>query len=149
MDKLLNYICDELDELERKAEKNNKLSQTELQYGDMLAHFKKNLLTAEAMMDADDGGSYARGRGRNAKRDSMGRYSSRGYSYDGSYDNMNRYENMSRGSYDDMSYRDGRSYDGYSRDKNSLMSELRDMERSADDNSKHMIRKWIKQLEEQ
>ena len=26
------------------------------------------------------GGSYARGRGRNAKRDSMGRYSSRGYS---------------------------------------------------------------------
>lgn len=30
-----------------------------------------------------EGGSYARGRGRNAKRDSMGRYSSeRGYSYD-------------------------------------------------------------------
>ena len=146
MDKLLNYICDELDELERKAEKNSKLSQTEIQYGDMLAHFKKNLLTADAMMGADDGGSYARGRGGNAKRDSMGRYSSRGYSYDGSYDNMNRYD---RGSYDDMSYRDGRSYDGYSRDKNHLMSELRNMERTADDNSKQLIHKWIKQLEEQ
>lgn len=31
----------------------------------------------------DDGGSYARGRGRNARRDSMGRYSNRGYSRDG------------------------------------------------------------------
>ena len=42
----------------------------------MLAHLKKNILTADAMMEADDeGGSYARGRGRNARRDSMGRYS--------------------------------------------------------------------------
>ena len=35
----------------------------------------------------DDGGSYARGRGRNAMRDSMGRYSSRGYSRDDGYSN--------------------------------------------------------------
>ena len=34
-----------------------------------------------------EGGSYARGRGRNANRDSMGRYSSRGYSRDGGYSN--------------------------------------------------------------
>ena len=92
MHKLIDYICDELEELERKADK-GKLSMAEVQYGDMLAHFKKNLLKAEEMSEEgysnrgyygdergysrryDDGHSYARGR----KRDSMGRYS-RGYS---------------------------------------------------------------------
>lgn len=95
MDKLISYICDELEELEKKAAKGN-LSAAEIQYGDTLAHFKKNLLTAEAMEEADgeyssryyydsrpmpmnnsrdwNETSYARGR-RNAKRDSMGRYS--------------------------------------------------------------------------
>ena len=93
MHKLIDYICDELKELERKAEKNGSLSMSEVQYMDTLAHAKKNLLTGEAMMEAEDGesgrysmphyggynygGSYRRG------RDSMGRYTSRrGYSYD-------------------------------------------------------------------
>lgn len=108
MHKLIEYVCDELDELERKVDKGGKLSVSEMQYLDTLAHTKKNLLKAEemsedmeysgAMMDgrvyndgmsyniggsyARDGrrGSYARGRGRNARRDSMGRYSSEGYS---------------------------------------------------------------------
>ena len=91
MHKLIDYICDELDELGRKADKNGKLSMQEIQYMDTLAHAKKNLLTGEAMMDADESGrymphsygmygndgSYRRG------RNSMGRYTSRrGYSYD-------------------------------------------------------------------
>lgn len=111
MHKLIEYVCDELDELERKVDKGGKLSASEMQYLDTLAHTKKNLLKAEemsedmeysgAMMggrvyndgmsynmgssyarDGRDGrgGSYARGRGRNARRDSMGRYSSEGYS---------------------------------------------------------------------
>lgn len=78
MHKLMDFICDELDELERKAE-SGKLSMADVQYGDTLAHFKKNLLTAEEMSDGysgysrryDDGRSYAR------KRDRMGRYSNR------------------------------------------------------------------------
>ena len=94
MDKLINFICDELDELESKADKDGKLSMAEMQYVDLLAHTKKNLMKAE-MMDEEGysnrgysrrgysrgnyrfggDGSYARGRGRNAKRDSMGRYS--------------------------------------------------------------------------
>lgn len=118
MHKLIEYICDELEELERKAGKDGKLSMAEIQYGDMLAHFKKNLLKGEEMYGDDEEmysmaggsyamgddrggmngrtrrggrsmrggnsyryegeGSYARGRGRNAKRDAMGRYSSRG-----------------------------------------------------------------------
>lgn len=112
MHKLMEYICDELEELERKAEKDGKLSMAEIQYADTLAHTKKNLLKADELWEESeysmDGGSYegrgnsyarggnrtrnsyryegegsyARGRGRNAKRDSMGRYS-RGYSMAG------------------------------------------------------------------
>lgn len=108
MHKLIEYICDELEELERKADKDGKLSMAEMQYVDLLAHTKKNLLKAEEMSDemeysgayedgyrgsyarGNQGGnrggssrnsyrnSYARGRGRNARRDSMGRYSREG-----------------------------------------------------------------------
>lgn len=91
MHKLVDFICDELEELERKVGKGEKLSMAEVQYMDTLAHTKKNLLKAEEMSDdysngydmgysrrgysrRDDGRSYA---GR--RRDSMGRYS-RGYS---------------------------------------------------------------------
>lgn len=115
MHKLMEYICDELDELERKAEKGGKLSMAEIEYADKLAHIKKSLLTADELWEDSeysnaDGGSYrysrrggsyargtqggmqggqggtsmsyARGRGRNARRDSMGRYSREGgYSY--------------------------------------------------------------------
>lgn len=93
MHKLIDFICDELDEIERKAEKEGKLSMTEVQYADTLAHMKKNLLTAEAMTgegeySRDDGymprgGSYARGMGRNTRRDSMGRYSRTSYNRGG------------------------------------------------------------------
>lgn len=102
MYKLYEYVCDELKDLEKKAEKGN-LSMQEIQYADTLAHLKKNLMKADEMMEdefgeysmayypmtsyAEEGGnngrysmnrrdgySYARGR-RNARRDSVGRYS--------------------------------------------------------------------------
>ena len=90
MHKLLDYICDEMEELERKADKDGKLTMAEIQYLDTLAHTKKNLLKADEMTDGEysgrydgrmydgrymrnsDGMVYARGR----KRDSMGRYAS-------------------------------------------------------------------------
>lgn len=99
MDNLCEYIKTELKELDRKAA-NGKLSSSDIQYGDILAHFKKNLLTADAMEEGsnyDSGRAYNRrsyndngrrsydmegssnARGRNAKRDSMGRYSRRAY----------------------------------------------------------------------
>ena len=105
MHKLINYACDELEELERKVGKGQKLSMQELQYADTLAHMKKNLLKGEEMsgdgeysnrgysrrMSYGDAsyaypeenyvrpdGSYSRRRG----RDSMGRYSSEGGSID-------------------------------------------------------------------
>ena len=103
MHKLYEYVCDELKDLEKKAEKGN-LSMQEVQYADTLAHLKKNLMKADEMMEdeygeysmayypmtsyAEEGGmrggysnrrgggrSYARGRGAGARRDAMGRYS--------------------------------------------------------------------------
>lgn len=98
MHKLMEYICDEMEELERKVEKGGKLSMAEIQYGDTLAHFKKNLLKADEMTGENeyseygrsyaqgenrrfydnmpyDNTSMARGRRGNVRRDSMGRYS--------------------------------------------------------------------------
>lgn len=106
MHKLIDFVCDELEDIEQKAAK-GELSISDVQYADTLAHLKKNLLKSEEMMEEFDDGyssemrpmngtmrggsyrydggmSYARGRGSRAKRDSMGRYSSeRGYSRDG------------------------------------------------------------------
>ena len=124
MHKLLEYVCDEMEDLERKADK-GKLSMAELQYADTLAHLKKNILTSDAMLDEDgysNDYSYARGdgrgRGRNARRDSMGRYS--------------RDDDYSR---------------NYSRDNDDMVSQLRAMERNADDEeSRRMIKSWINQI---
>lgn len=92
MHKLCEYIDKELEELEHKADVGQKLSAGEIQYGDMLAHFK-SLLTNDAMEGYDEysndnramrdnrsmrsmrGNSMARGRTGNVRRDSMGRYS--------------------------------------------------------------------------
>lgn len=110
MDKMIEFVCEQLEELEKKAAKGS-MTMPEVQYADTLAHLKKNLLKSEEMMAEMDGeysgdmggmsyrrggrggsyrgsyeggGSYARngrGRGSNARRDSMGRYSSeQGYS---------------------------------------------------------------------
>ena len=68
-------LCDELKEITKKGE----LSAGSLDTIDKLLHSLKNaskMIMYEQY--AGDGYSYARGRGRNAKRDSMGRYSSEG-----------------------------------------------------------------------
>lgn len=117
MHKLIEYVCEELESLEKKAAKGS-MSAAEIEYADKLASLKKNLLKGDMLYDevmedgeysstmrpmSDMGGNYrggsynrnrdggmsyargdGRGRGRNARRDSMGRYSSeRGYSRDG------------------------------------------------------------------
>ena len=102
----LHEMCDtlsrELGEANEKVRKNGgKLSGSDLEYIDRLTHAIKSIKTTIAMTEAEDGGSYADGmqggsygmyphwnyggsyaRGRNARSDSMGRYSSRGYSRD-------------------------------------------------------------------
>lgn len=95
MYELKDMLCKELDEYGEKGE----LTAGSLEIVDKLAHTIKNLETIIAMEEGssgryDDSGrydesgrrsSYARGRGRYARRDSMGRYASRGSYNNGSY----------------------------------------------------------------
>ena len=94
--KLKEMLCKELEEYGSKGE----MSTGSLEVVDKLAHTIKNLDKIIENYDEEysgyypmyygenrggsyRGGSYARGRGRNARRDSMGRYSSEGYSRHG------------------------------------------------------------------
>lgn len=91
---LCDFIKDEMTALDRKAA-SGKLSMPEIEYADKLAHIKKSILTVDAMENPEEYGyndsgynarSYnmgygARGRGSNARRDSMGRYAASSRSY--------------------------------------------------------------------
>ena len=98
---LCDFVEDELQKVNKKLKSAGQMSGDDISYIDKLTHSLKSIKTIKAMMDAEDGGSYsdgargsymggsnrmmehdgsyARGRGRNAKRDSMGRYSRRAY----------------------------------------------------------------------
>lgn len=137
-------VTDELSEAKKKLDKSGgKMTAGDLDYIDKLTHTLKSIKTTLAMEEAGEDGEYsgnysgARGRGRNARRDSMGRYSSDG--------RMPYYGGMS---YDGRM--DGRSGRGYSRDdvKAEMMDHLRELEMSApDEKTKRMVREWMKQAE--
>lgn len=90
MDEIFDYICEEIEELEQKVQKDGKLSMAEIEYLDKLEHIKKDKLTSEAMMnsgysndgdwDGNNGNMSGRGRsynyGYSGRRDSTGRYMS-------------------------------------------------------------------------
>ena len=125
MHKLYDYACEELKELEKKADKG--LSAAELEYADKLTELKKNILKVEMLEDEgysaeyrDDmrhGASYARGR--NVRRDSMGRYSRTAYPRNG----------------------------GYSMDAEDLIDQLEDLKDSApDDHSRRELAKLIEKM---
>ena len=130
-------------ELEQIANK-RELTSNNLEVMDKVVDIIKDIETICAMREASDGYSnfypsymydddmsYARGRGGNAKRDSMGRYSSDAYSNDG------------------YSSRYDRGMRGYSREdsKEHMIGELERMERdTTDENQKNMIRNWKNQL---
>lgn len=107
--KELHEMCETISEAISEANEKirsagGKLSAGDVDYVDKLTHALKSVKATIAMMEDEDGysgyypmyayadgrnqtdnrsyrgGSYARGRGRNARRDSMGRYSSDGYS---------------------------------------------------------------------
>lgn len=135
LEELKEMLMRELESLTKKGE----LSAGSLDAVDKLTHSIKSICYIIDNMDDDEGSSGARGRGRNARRDSMGRYSNDGMMYDGnSYDGRS-YEN--RGGNRNMSGR-------YSRAKNEIMEQLRELEMNADDGEmKRMIREWMRQAE--
>lgn len=140
IEKIKKMLCKELDEYAMK----NKLTMNDLQPVHLMTDIIKNLDKIE-MLEGDDGysetypyymggSSYARGRGRNAKRDSMGRYSSEGGSYEGG------------SSYDDYSERADRRY---SRDdaKDHMMNKLGSMMENADPNEREILKDCMRKLE--
>lgn len=85
--------------------------------------------------------SERRGRGRNAKRDSMGRYSSEGGSYEGS----SSYDDYS----EESSYRGGQGGRGYSRGdaKDHMMNKLGMMMEDADPKEREALKECMRAIE--
>ena len=167
MHKIKEKLMDELYEIEEKMKKasGGKVSAGDLEYIHKLTDTIKNIDKIEMLEEGggyseesnwmadgrmygtsyEDGMSYARGRGRNAKRDSMGRYSREG----GSYDNMS-YERGSSyargGNRGGMSNRRG----GYSRAdaKEQMIETLEDMMHDAETSKeREAIKRCIMQIE--
>lgn len=132
MHKLIDYVCDELKDIEKKAEK-GQLSMSEIDYADKLAHLKKNLLKGEEMM-AEDGYS------------NTGDYGNRGYNY--RYDDgMTRYS-RARGRMNARRDSMGRYSRGYSMSDDEMMKELRELMQDApDDRTRKEFQSFIDRLE--
>ena len=133
MHKLIEFVCSELDDLERKAEKGG-LSMSEVQYADTLAHAKKNLLAGDAMMDGGESGYYMPMYGTRSYGDeSMRGGESMRSSYARRRDSMGRFTSRRGG----MSYDDG------------MVEELRDlMDRAPDESTRREFHKLINKLEQ-
>ena len=128
MNAIFDYICDEIEEIEQKIQRDGKLSMTEIEYLDKLEHIKKDMLTSEAMMDSS-------------------------YSNDGSYDGYNgNGGGMNGGSYmrGNSGRRGGRMYGGrrYSRDeaKDEVMRHLEKAMNGATGEQRKIIQEAVEEL---
>lgn len=147
LEELKEMLCEELEKIGKKGE----LSAGSLETVHKLTDTIKNLGKIEMLEEQsggyshESGNSYARGRGRNAKRDSMGRYSREGgYSEEGMNYEGNSYaqggrggnQGGNRGGNSRVSDRGGNSYvrGNYSRDgaKDYMMEQLEEMMEQAE-----------------
>jgi hypothetical protein len=135
MHKIMEYVCKEMEDLEKKIEKNGGLNPSDMQYLDTLAHTKKNLLKAEEMSEGsyrgsyrgsyDDGMSYADPMYADREQTERSRYSTR-------RDRMGRYSRE----------------DGYSRaDESELIDELRSMMSDLPPHKQREVDKLLKKYE--
>ena len=179
MHKIKEMLMNELYEYEEKAKKmsGGKLSQNEMDRIHKLTDTVKNIDKIEMLEDGggyseesnwmgegrmygtsyEDGSSYARGgrgRGRNARRDSMGRYSSDGGSYDDgmSYDGGSYARGGQGGNRAGMRVGNmGGGRGGYSRDgaKEHLMEKAEEMlEMAHDPKERKAIEKFMRELDD-
>lgn len=133
MHKIMEYVCKEMEDLEKKIEKNGGLNPSDMQYLDTLAHTKKNLLKSEEMSEGsyrgsyrgsyDDRMSYAEPMYADDERTERSRYSTR-------RDRMGRYSRE----------------DGYSRDEG-MIEELRNMMGDLPANKQRELQQLIKRYE--
>mgnify|MGYP003293382931 CR=1 FL=1 len=144
MHKLIEYICDELEELEGKVGSGEKLSVAEIEYMSLLAESKKDLLKGEELMDGGySGRGYSRrGYSRREGRESRdGRMYYDGRAYDGRSYERGRGGSSRRGSM-------GRYSNEYSMDTDSMVSELSEMMNEApDERTRKEIQKLIDKIE--
>lgn len=164
IEKIKKMLCKELDEYAMKQ----KLTGGDLDMIWKLTDTVKNLDKIEMLEEESGGYSEARGgrgrggrssymggssydddmmyserqgRGRNARRDSRGRYSSEGGSYEGgsSYDDYS----------EESSYRGGQGGRGYSRGdaKDHMMNKLGSMMEDADPNEREILKDCMRKLE--
>lgn len=116
------------------------------------------MLDEEGGMDEDyeGGSSYRRGRGRNARRDSMGRYAYEGGYSEGGYSErrggMMPYDGSSyeRGGQGGSYRRGGSSYEGYSRDgaKDYMIDKIEEMmEQAQSPKERKALQECMKNLE--
>lgn len=141
MHKIMEYVCDELEELERKIDKGGKLSMQEIEYLDKLAHIKKSLLSADEMWEDSE---YSMARGSYAQGDRGGNRGSRSNMMDGiSYARGRRsyaQRRDARGRYS----REG----GYSMDGDEMIMELRELMQDApDQQTRQDIQRIVSRLE--
>lgn len=151
MDKLIKYVCDELDKIEQMAA-SGKLSFSDIEYADKLAHLKKNLLKADELMEGYSGEN----RGMDSFR--SGIYSRRGNSYDGrggrgsSFDDRGRGSNAQRDSRGRYSSADNYSRylrDDYSMDAGEVVDDLKElMNQAPDDRMRQKIKEIMNKVEE-
>ena len=140
---LKETLCKELEEYGRKKE----MKAGDLEVVDKLAHTIKNLDKVIENYSDEYSGEYsmARGRGRNANRDSRGRYSSeysnaRGMNRDG-YSIRDGYSNE-RGGYSNERYSNRYSNNG------NMITELRElMEDAPDERTRMEFDKFIRKVE--
>ena len=144
MHKLIDYICDELEELEGKVGSGEKLSVAEVEYMSLLAESKKDLLKSEDMMEGGYSGrgysrrGYSRREGREGRE---GRMYYDGRAYDGRSYERGRGGSSRRGSM-------GRYSNEYSMDTDSMVSELSEMMNEApDERTRKEIQKLIDKIE--
>lgn len=163
MHKLKEMLMNELYEYENKAKNmpNGKVSTQELEKIHKLTDTVKNICKIDALDDEEGysedghymgegriyGTSYARGRGRNARRDSMGHYSRDGGS---SYEGGNSYDGSSYARGGQGGGNMGGNRGGYSRDgaKEHLVEKAEEMlEMANGEEERRMIHQFIQKLE--
>ena len=138
IDRLKDMLCEELDQLSEVESLDEEILETIWKVSDTIKNLGKiKMLENKQSHDGASyfGGdsSYARGRGRNARRDSMGRYSGdmdysdEGYSEDGYSDNS-------------------RSYSRHDA-KNHMMHKLGEMMRVASSDEKKILEDAMKKLD--
>lgn len=128
-DHIFKFIDKEISDLDNRIVSNGKLNMQEIQYVDLLSHIKKSMLTVDAMESYGEGysdgynhsgesysegyhdnyrdgsGYGARGRGRGAKRDSMGRYATGSSHYQDSGSMISELHNLMNKAPDEPSRR--------------------------------------------